>query len=318
MKYQFAIGMPTSESVLTNYLPSTVSPTIEEIPAGRCEDDDVVRRTADEDCRHKTDRIDETELPTALHPPLPLLSPAMTTIKSIDNAPAENIIPESIRTESMKIDFADLPPEGLSSDGGTTEVGGATDKEDIEAAAVVVADDETTTTTTTNSIETDNLIDVLKMEATRTVAVNNGVLSNKETAAAAAAATSAAKKPMKKARTTTVNNIENHAIDPQLINKTDGLEHLVCNIDENGSPMVAAAAGSAKFGRKSKVKKKEREERKKHLTYGTEECIADYYDVDDKSTTNCVSFSKLCKQFKQTFRKCVLIYFIFFFFLRTS
>lgn len=144
--------------------------------------------------------------------------------------------------------------------------------------------------------EAENIIDVLKNEESR----QNNNCDNKTTS-------KDAKVVSKKARTTTVNNIENQILDPLLINKSDGLQDVLYYIDENGSPKIRE-----KFNKKSKLKK-EREQKKK-LTYGTEECIADYYVFEEKTPT-CVSFSKLCKRFKESFRKFDYYKFLSFAFL---
>lgn len=105
----------------------------------------------------------------------------------------------------------------------------------------------------------------------------------------------------KKNRTTTVNTtVDEPILEPMVINKYDGLQDVLYYIDENGSPKIRE-----KFNKKSRVKK-EREQKKK-LTYGTEADIADAFVFDEK-TASCVSFSRLCKRFKNTFSKCVYLY----------
>lgn len=102
----------------------------------------------------------------------------------------------------------------------------------------------------------------------------------------------------KKNRTTTVNTtMDEPVLEPMVINKNDGLQDVLYYIDENGSPKIRE-----KYSKKSRVKK-EREQKKK-LTYGTEADIADPFVFDEK-TPSCVSFSRLCKRFKNTFSKCV-------------
>lgn len=111
--------------------------------------------------------------------------------------------------------------------------------------------------------------------------------------------------PVKKNRTTTFNAApENDSVlDPMLINKSDGLQDVLYYIDENGSPKIRE-----KFNKKSRYGKKtsvsEEKKKKKQLTYGTEADIADAYAFDEK-TPSCVSFSRICKRFKNSFRKCL-------------
>lgn len=87
--------------------------------------------------------------------------------------------------------------------------------------------------------------------------------------------------------------LEEIVLDSSLINRFDGLQEVLCYIDENGSPKIRE-----KY-KKTKLKPKEK---KKRLTYGTEECIADTI-VSDEKTPSCVNFSKLCRMVKDSFRK---------------
>ncbi|XP_037037259.1 glycogen synthase kinase-3 beta-like isoform X2 [Bradysia coprophila] len=100
------------------------------------------------------------------------------------------------------------------------------------------------------------------------------------------------KDKVKKNRTTTVNSVQDSYLDPKLINKSDGLQDVLCYIDDNGSPQIRE---------KYKKKKKTNKQPKKRLTYGTEECI-DAFAIEEK-TPSCVSFSKICRRLKNSFYK---------------
>lgn len=91
--------------------------------------------------------------------------------------------------------------------------------------------------------------------------------------------------------------LEEIVLDSSLINRFDGLQEVLCYIDENGSPKIRE-----KY-KKTKLKPKEK---KKRLTYGTEECIADTI-VSDEKTPSCVNFSKLCRMVKDSFRKYICL-----------
>lgn len=110
---------------------------------------------------------------------------------------------------------------------------------------------------------------------------------------------------VKKNRTTTINAApENDSLlDPMLINKSDGLQDVLYYIDENGSPKIREKFTSSKksrFGKKQSAS--EAKKKRKQLTYGTEADIADAYAFDEK-TPSCVSFSRICKRFRNSFRK---------------
>lgn len=147
--------------------------------------------------------------------------------------------------------------------------------------SISIADDSVNNTTELINEEAENIIDVLKSEEIR----NSCDKDNKV---------------IKKNRTTTVNTTiyDPTAVEPIVINKADGLQDVLYYIDENGSPKIRE-----KFKKKSKLKKPIEQKRK--LTYGTEECIADAIIVRDEKIPSCVSFSKLCQRFKNTFRKYI-------------
>ncbi len=125
-----------------------------------------------------------------------------------------------------------------------------------------------------NNNEADDIISVLKSEENRQYCDNSDKTKEK----------------VKKNRTTTINNVQDSYLDPKLINKSDGLQDVLCYIDENGSPQI-----------REKYKKKTSKQPQKRLTYGTEECI-DAFALEEK-TPSCVSFSKICRRLKNSFCK---------------
>lgn len=131
-----------------------------------------------------------------------------------------------------------------------------------------------------NNDEADDIISALKSEESRQFCDNGGSSDNKP------------KERVKKNRTTTVSSVQDSYLDPKLINKSDGLQDVLCYIDENGSPQIRE-----KYKKKSSTSKQP----KKRLTYGTEECI-DAFALEEK-TPSCVSFSKICRRLKNSFCK---------------
>lgn len=131
-----------------------------------------------------------------------------------------------------------------------------------------------------NNNESDDIISALKSEESRQYCDNGNSDKTKE--------------KVKKNRTTTISSVQDSYLDPKLINKTDGLQDVMCYIDENGSPQI-----------RENFKKKSSKQPKKRLTYGTEECI-DAFALEEK-TPSCVSFSKICRRLKNSFCKLFLI-----------
>lgn len=136
-----------------------------------------------------------------------------------------------------------------------------------------------------NNNESDDIISALKSEEIRHNCDNGKSDKSNE------------KEKVKKNRTTTINSVQDSYLDPKLINKSDGLQDVLCYIDENGSPQI-----------REKYKTKANKQPKKRLTYGTEECI-DAFALEEK-TPSCVSFSKICRRLKNSFCK---FYFSLFF-----
>lgn len=139
-----------------------------------------------------------------------------------------------------------------------------------------------------NNNESDDIISALKSEENRQYCDNTGLNSDKT------------KEKIKKNRTTTINSVQDSYLDPKLINKSDGLQDVLCYIDENGSPQI----------REKYNKKKTDKQPKKRLTYGTEECI-DAFALEEK-TPSCVSFSKICRRLKNSFCKFFFSFVLFY------
>lgn len=132
-----------------------------------------------------------------------------------------------------------------------------------------------------NNNESDDILSALKSEEIRDNCDNGKGDKTKE--------------KLKKNRTTTISSVQDSYLDPKLINKSDGLQDVLCYIDENGSPQI-----------REKYKKKAGKQPKKRLTYGTEECI-DAFALEEK-TPSCVSFSKICRRLKNSFCKFLHIF----------
>lgn len=105
-----------------------------------------------------------------------------------------------------------------------------------------------------------------------------------------------------KVRNTTFNNIDDvnngYELDARLINRSDGFSEVQCYFDENGSP---------------KVRERNRNRRKATLKQTLKaKSLGASMDNDtlrQLKTPSCVSFSRLCKKFKETFRS--KFYFLF-------
>lgn len=113
-----------------------------------------------------------------------------------------------------------------------------------------------------------------------------------------------------KARNTTLNNMEDfsngYELDARLINRTDGFSDVQCYFDENGSPKVREKSHSR---RKATLKQA--------LRAKSLGASMDNDTLRPPKTPSCVSFSRLCKKFKETFRSKFCFFFSFVFYLRT-
>lgn len=180
---------------------------------------------------------------------------------------------------------------GFESIGKMRVIGGVADADTTLAEDPVAIDEEG-----------GDILEALRSEDSR---LNN---NDDATAAGDTAICDTRRKPgavpvVKKNRTTTVNTtVEEPLLDPMLINKSDGLQDVLYYIDENGSPKIRE-----KFSKKSKKGGHSESKKKKQLTYGTEADIADSYAFDEK-TPSCVNFSRICKRFKNSFRKWLSYY----------
>lgn len=167
---------------------------------------------------------------------------------------------------------------------------------------------KTASTSTTIAAKPDDNCDIRHKITTTTT--NGGNVESEFVTASA---------QVKKNRTTAITSLDNTTepqtevqvaaatvsiLDPMLINKSDGLQDVLYYIDENGSPKIREKFTKA-TKKSKKVRRSEAVKKKKQLTYGTEADIADAHAFDEKTPT-CVSFSRICKRFKNSFRKFLL------------
>lgn len=89
----------------------------------------------------------------------------------------------------------------------------------------------------------------------------------------------------------------NFVIDSRLINRCDGFKEVQCYFDENGSPKVRE---KVRTRRKSTLRQE-----LKARSLGASYEDATLRQLHQSKTPSCISFTRLCKKFKETFRsKC--------------
>lgn len=102
-------------------------------------------------------------------------------------------------------------------------------------------------------------------------------------------------KSYQKNRNTTMNSIDdsiNFELDAKLINRSDGFKDIQCYFDEHGSPKVRE-----KNSRKKSTLKQELKARSLGASYDNDTLRK----IHQNKTPSCVSFTRLCKKFKETF-----------------
>lgn len=110
-------------------------------------------------------------------------------------------------------------------------------------------------------------------------------------------------KDFQKVRNTTLDDVSNgYELDAKLINRCDGFSEVQCYFDENGSPKVREKSRRKKATLKQTIKARS-------LGASMENGA-----LRPPKTPSCVSFSRICKKFKETFcSKFSLFQFSFFF-----
>lgn len=96
-----------------------------------------------------------------------------------------------------------------------------------------------------------------------------------------------------------ITNNNNNTLDPKLINRKDGLSDTLYYIDENGSPKLRE-----KYLKKVRAKLDPNHQLKEDEL---DQFIIDSFENNEK-TASCVSFSKLFKKIRESFRKFFIIY----------